>query len=129
MFLSLDNHFTAKGRLTREPLANYSDKGNLVTSITIAQKTPFKDSNGESQIAYITYTAIDTGNNKIATNLADFATKGSPITLEGYMDSYSKVDSQTGEIIYTEIKRISSFRVEESKQETAKRREKNNTQK
>lgn len=129
MFLSLDNHFTAKGRLTREPIANYSDKGNLVTSITIAQKTPFKDSNGESQIAYITYTAIDTGNNKIATNLADFATKGSPITLEGYMDSYSKVDSQTGEIIYTEIKRISSFRVEESKQETAKRREKNNTQK
>lgn len=129
MFLSLDNHFTAKGRLTREPLANYSDKGNLVTSITIAQKTPFKDSNGESQIAYITYTAIDTGNNKIATNLADFATKGSPITLEGYMDSYSKVDSQTGEIIYTEIKRISSFRVEESKQETTKRREKNNTQK
>lgn len=129
MFLSLDNHFTAKGRLTREPLANYSDKGNLVTSITIAQKTPFKDSNGESQTAYITYTAIDTGNNKIATNLADFATKGSPITLEGYMDSYSKVDSQTGEIIYTEIKRISSFRVEESKQETAKRREKNNTQK
>ncbi|EME7220449.1 single-stranded DNA-binding protein [Enterococcus faecalis] len=129
MFLSLDNHFTAKGRLTREPLANYSDKGNLVTSITIAQKTPFKDSNGEPQIAYITYTAIDTGNNKIATNLADFATKGSPITLEGYMDSYSKVDSQTGEIIYTEIKRISSFRVEESKQETAKRREKNNTQK
>lgn len=129
MFLSLDNHFTAKGRLTREPLANYSDKGNLVTSITIAQKTPFKDSNGEPQFAYITYTAIDTGNNKIATNLADFATKGSPITLEGYMDSYSKVDSQTGEIIYTEIKRISSFRVEESKQETAKRREKNNTQK
>ncbi|MGG5373487.1 single-stranded DNA-binding protein [Enterococcus sp. AZ196] len=121
MFMTTDNHFTAKGRLTKEPEANYSDKGNLVTTITLAVETPFRDSNtGKNSIAFLNYTAIDMGENKLATRLAKYVTKGSLVTIEGYNDSYSKtVDGKTH---YAEVKRITFFRNEESKEVTETRR-------
>lgn len=125
MYFSKSNSFYAEGRLTHEPNTNYSDKGNLVTSVRLAVKTPFvKD--GKNEVAYITYTAIDSENNKIATNLAEFVTTGSPIYLEGYLDSYSVYDKQDPEkVIYNEIKRIVRFESLENKAETEKRKERN----
>ncbi|TRM73768.1 hypothetical protein DJ523_06495 [Sulfolobus sp. E5] len=90
MFLNTDNQFTAQGRLVREALVNISENGNAICSITLAQKTPFR-SKGENETAYITYTAIDTKNNDIATRLAKYTTKGSLVSLVGYFDSYTKV--------------------------------------
>lgn len=124
MFMTTDNQFTAKGRLTREPEANYSDNGNLVTSITLAVETPFRDSaTNKNAVAYVNYTAIDMGESKIATNLATMVTKGSLVSLVGYNDSYSKVVD--GKTKYTEVKRILSFRNEESRETTEKRKKAN----
>lgn len=120
MFLSTDNQFTAQGRLVREGLVNITDNGNVICSITLAQKTPFR-TNGENEVAYITYTAIDTKNNDIASRLAKYTTKGSLVSLVGYFDSYVK-ENKNGENEYHQVNRISSFRNEETKEMTEKRR-------
>lgn len=122
MFLHTDNQFTAQGRLVREAYVNISDKGNTVCSITLAHKTPFRV-NGENEVAYITYTAIDTKNNDLATRLAKYTTKGSLVSLVGYFDSYVK-ENNKGENEYFQLNRISSFRNEES-EEKQKKEEKN----
>lgn len=129
MYFSKSNSFQAEGRLTAEPICNFSEKNNLVTSVRLAVKTPFVV-DGENQVAYITYTAIDTEKNKIATNLAEFVTTGSPIYLEGYFDSYSAYDKKDPEKInYFEIKRIAKFESLENKAETELRKEKNKNKK
>lgn len=120
MFLHTDNQFTAQGRLVREANVNISDKGNAVCSITLAQKTPFRV-NGENEVAYITYTAIDTKNNDLATRLAKYTTKGSLVSIVGYFDSYIKENTK-GENEFIQVNRISSFRNEESKKKTEDRR-------
>ena len=43
MYLRTDNSFTARGRLVSAPNYNISKSGNVVTSIRLAQETPFKD--------------------------------------------------------------------------------------
>ena len=120
MFLNTDNQFTAQGRLVREALVNISENGNAICSITLAQKTPFR-SKGGNETAYITYTAIDTKNNDIATRLAKYTTKGSLDSLVGYFDSYTKVNEK-GDTEYYQTNRISSFRNEETKEKTEERR-------
>lgn len=120
MFLQSDNQFTVRGRLVREANVNISDNGNAVSSITLAVDTPFRI-NGENETAYVTYTAIDTKNNDIATRLAKYTAKGSLITLIGYFDSYVKSNDE-GENEYNQVNRISSFRNEESKEKTEERR-------
>lgn len=120
MFLSSDNQFTARGRLVKEAVVNISDNGNTVASITLAQKTPFRV-NGENEVVYVTYTAIDTKNYDIATRLAKYTTKGSLVSLVGYLDSYVNEDEK-GNKEYIQVNRISSFRNEESKEKTEERR-------
>lgn len=120
MFLNTDNQFTARGRLVKEANINISENGNAVVSIVIAQKTPFRK-NGENETVYITYTAIDTKNYDIATRLAKYTTKGSLVTLIGYLDSYINEDEK-GNKEYIQVNRISSFRNEESKEKTENRR-------
>lgn len=124
MFLNTDNQFTAQGRLVDEAMVNISENGNAVASITLAQKTPFRKE-GENEIVYITYTAIDTKNFDLATRLAKYTTKGSLVSLIGYLDSYVKEDSE-GNKQYIQTNRISTFRNEESKEITDKRRTENN---
>lgn len=117
MFLSTDNLFIARGRLARNPVTNISGNGNVVTTITIAQKIPFREGS-EYKTVYVDYVAIDTKNNNIATRLAEFTTKGTLVTLEGYHDSYKKGNGE-----FVQINRITSFRNEEGKEVTEKRRE------
>lgn len=126
MFLQTDNQFIARGRIARDPFVNYSKNGNLVTTITLAQQTPFKNENNEYTTAFISYTAIDTQKNKIATRLAEYAVQGTPISLIGYHDSYSYMDDN-GKEQYPQINRISQFRIEENKAAAEKR--KNNLEK
>ncbi|WP_186672934.1 single-stranded DNA-binding protein [Sporosarcina sp. BP05] len=116
MFLQSDNLFTARGRLAKNPVINISDSGNVVTTITLAQKTPFKTEKNEYKTVFIEYVAVDTKNSSTATRLAEFNTKGSLVTLEGYHDSFSK----KGE--YVQVNRISAFRNEEGKEKTEQRR-------
>lgn len=77
MFLQTDNLFMARGRLAKNPVVNISDSGIVVTTITLAQKTPFRNERGEYKTVYIDYVAVDTKNNSIATRLAEYNTKGS----------------------------------------------------
>lgn len=119
MFLNSDNQFTARGRLVREAVVNFSENGNAVTSITLAQKSPFRK-DGENETVFITYVAIDTKNNDIATRLAKYTTKGSLVSLQGYFDSY--VREVEGKNEYIQTNRISSFRSEETKEEVEARR-------
>lgn len=128
MFLQSDNTFNARGRLVQEPTVNISDSGNVVTSITLAQKTPFKNESGEYTTVFIEYLAVDTKTSKVATMLAEYNTKGSLITLEGYHDSYVKTLSNDKKD-YRQINRISSFRSEEGKERTEQRRKENNESK
>lgn len=112
MFLQSDNLFNSRGRLTKNPVINISESGNVVTTITLAQKTPFRNGNGEYKTVYIDYVAVDTKSSSIATRLAEFNTKGSLVTLEGYLDSYNN----------RQINRITAFRNEEGKEKTLQRR-------
>lgn len=119
MYLRTDNSFTARGRLVSAPNYNISKSGNVVTSIRLAQETPFKDKEGNFKVAYIDYVATDTKHNNIATRLAEYTTKGSLVSLVGYHDSYSKeIDGKT---MYYQVNRIESFRNEEGKEVTEKR--------
>lgn len=121
MFLQTDNLFNARGRLAKNPVVNISDSGNVVTTITLAQKTPFRNEKGEHKTAYVEYVAVDTKNSKVATLLAEYNTKGSLITLEGYHDSFvRKLDNGAKE--YCQINRIVAFRNEEGKEKTLQRR-------
>ena len=124
MFISTDNQFTARGRLVDTPQINISEKtGNAIVSITLAQDHPFKKKqDGTRETVFIKYTAIDTQNNKLASRLAVYVTKGSLVSLIGFHDSYSKMN-QEGQKEYFEMKRILSFRNEESKEKTSERRE------
>lgn len=125
MYFNKLNSFQAEGRLTNEPITNFSEKGNLVTTIRVAVKTPYV-LEGENQTAFVSFTAVDSEKNKIATNLAEFLTTGSPVYIEGYFDSYSDYDKEeTNKINYHEIKRISKFSCLESKTKTEERKEKN----
>ncbi|MGO1581518.1 MAG: single-stranded DNA-binding protein [Mammaliicoccus vitulinus] len=126
MFLSTDNQFTSRGRLVKEAVINISENGNAIASITLAQKKPFKIE-GEFETVYINYTAIDTKTNDIATRLAKYTTKGSLISLVGYLDSYVKEDKEGKK--YISVNRISAFRTEESKEETEARRKENISEK
>ena len=117
MFLQSDNLFNSRGRLAKNPVVNISDSGNVVTTITLAQKTPFKNEKGDYKTVFIDYVAVDT-NSSIATRLAEFNTKGSLVTLEGYHDSYCRKGSSE----YLQIKRITAFRNEEGKEKTLQRR-------
>lgn len=123
MFLNSDNLFIAKGRLVKNPIYNVSDNGNIVTTITLAQKVPFKEGD-EFKTVYIDYVAVDTKNNKIATRLAEYTTKGTLITVEGYHDSYSKKKNDSVE--YIQVNKIVSFRNEEGKAVTEQRRKEGN---
>ena len=122
MFLSTDNQFTARGRLVKEAVINISDNGNAIASIILAQKKPFRVE-GDFETVYINYTAIDTKNNDIATRLAKYTTKGSLVSLIGYLDSYVREEEK--ERKYISVNRISAFRTEESKEETEARRKEN----
>lgn len=121
MFLQTDNLFTARGRLAKNPVVNISDSGNVVTTITLAQKTPFRNENGEHKTVYIEYVAVDTKNSKVATLLAEYTTKGSLITLEGYHDSFVR-NLDNGNKEYRQINKIVVFRNEEGKEKTLQRR-------
>ena len=121
MFLQSDNLINARGRLAKNPVVNISDSGNVVTTITLAQKTPFKTEGGEYKTVYIEYVAVDSKSNNIATRLAEYNTKGSLVTLEGYHDSYSK-KLENGNSDYRQINRITGFRNEEGKEKTLQRR-------
>ena len=123
MYLHSDNRFTARGRLVKDPFIKISQEtGNSLVSIILAQPHPFKKkSDGTREQVFITYTAIDTQNNKIASHLADYAVKGTLITLEGFHDSYVRTRSN-GEREYIETKRILQFRNEEGKNKTDERR-------
>lgn len=121
MFLQSDNTFNARGRLVKNPVVNISDSGNVVTTITLAQKTPFRNEQGEYKTAFIEYVAIDTKASKIATMLAEYNTKGSLVTIEGYHDSYIKKLS-SGNTEYRQTNRINAFRNEEGKEKTEQRR-------
>ncbi|MDR9868074.1 single-stranded DNA-binding protein [Lactococcus cremoris] len=125
MFIATDNQFTARGRLVDSPQINISEKtGNAIVSITLAQEHPFKKKEaGERESVFIKYTAIDTKNNPIASRIAEYVTKGSLVSLIGYHDSYYKENSE-GKKEYFEVKRISTFRNEESKEKTLERRTK-----
>ena len=120
MFLNTDNQFTVRGRLVREAVVNISENGNAVTNITLAQKSPFR-TNGEHETVFISYVAIDTKNNDIATRLAEYTAKGSLISLVGYFDSYVREDEK-GQPQYIQTNRIQSFRSEETKEEVEARR-------
>lgn len=121
MFLQSDNLFHARGRLAKNPVVNISDSGNVVTTIVLAQKTPFKTEEGEYKTVFIEYVAVDTKNNTIATRMAEYTTKGSLVTLEGYHDSFSKTLEKGGSD-YRQVNRISAFRNEEGKEKTLQRR-------
>lgn len=121
LFLQSDNLFNARGRLTKNPTVNISDSGNVVTTVTLAQKTPFRNDNGEYKTVYVEYVAVDTKSSKIATMLAEYNTKGSLVTIEGYHDSFVK-KLQNGTNDYRQINRIIAFRNEEGKERTEKRR-------
>ena len=121
MFLQSDNLFNARGRLAKNPVVNISESGNVVTTITLAQKTPFKNENGEYKTVYIEYVAVDTKNSQVATLLAEYNTKGSLITLEGYHDSFVR-KLENGGKEYRQINRIVAFRNEEGKEKTLQRR-------
>lgn len=123
MYLHSDNRFTARGRLVKDPFITISQEtGNSLVSITLAQPHPFKKkSDGTREKVFVTYTAIDTQNNKIASHLADYVVKGTLISLEGFHDSYVRTLSN-GEREYIETKRILQFRNEEGKNKTNERR-------
>ena len=119
-FLDADNFFIAKGRLAKEPIINVSSEtGNIVVGIVLAQKKKYRDDNGEYQTVYIEYMANDTANSNIASRLAEYVTKGSLITLQGFHDSYQK-DGK-----YYQINKISDFRSEENKESVINRRNNN----
>lgn len=116
MFLNSDNHFTARGRLVKDPYITISQEtGNSLVSITIAQEHPVKkNESGEKEPVFISYIAIDTQSNKIASRLADYVVKGTLISLEGFHDSYVKTHSN-GDREYIETKRILQFRMKKVK--------------
>lgn len=119
MFLSGDNKIQARGRLTRKPVVNISNSGNVVTTITLAVKTPFKE-NGKNVVVFVDYVAISNQKDKIGDRLAEYTAKGSLVTLEGYIDCYKK-DKPDGSYEYIQANRITSFRCEESKEKTLQR--------
>lgn len=121
MFLQSDNLFNARGRLTKDPVVNISESGNVVTTITLAQKTPFRNENGEHKTVYVEYVAVDTKHSRIGTLLAEYNTKGSLVTLEGYHDSFVR-NLENGKKEYRQINRIIAFRNEEGKEKTLQRR-------
>ncbi len=123
MFIPTDNQFTARGRVVETPQINISEKtSNAIVTITLAQDHPFKKKeDGTRETVFIKYTAIDTQNNKIATRLAEYVAKGTLVSLIGFHDSYYKINSE-GKKEYFEMKRILSFRNEESKEKTLERR-------
>ncbi len=127
MFLQSDNLFNARGRLVQNPTINISDSGNVVTSITLAQKTPFRNAEGEYTTVFLEYVAVDTKASKVATMLAEYNTKGTLITLEGYHDSFVK-NLANNKKEYRQINRISSFRNEEGKERTQQRRNANDVE-
>lgn len=124
MFLQSDNMFNARGRLAKNPVVNISDSGNVVTTIILAQKTPFRNAEGEYKTVFIEYVAVDTKVSKVATMLAEYNTKGTLITIEGYHDSFVK-ELANDKKEYRQINRISAFRNEEGKERTEKRRKEN----
>ncbi|PGU98939.1 single-stranded DNA-binding protein [Bacillus thuringiensis] len=121
MFMQSDNIFIAKGRLATNPVVNISGTGNVITTVKLAQKTPFRTDNNEFKTVLVEYVAIDTKNNKLGTRLAEYTTKGTLITLEGYHDSYSKENNSGSEEFY-QVNRITAFRNEEGKEKTLQRR-------
>lgn len=119
-FLDTDNIFIAKGRLAKEPIINVSSEtGNIVVGIVLAQKKKYKDENGNYQTVFIEYMANDTANTKIASRLAEYVTKGSLVTLQGFHDSYKK-DGK-----YFQVNKITDFRSEENKEQVINKRNSN----
>lgn len=122
MFFTKENFFQVEGRLVNEPFVNISEKGNVVTSVRLALKTPFVV-DGEYQTSFVSFTAIDSENNRIASNLANFVTVGSPVYLEGYFDSYSNYNKENPEKIdYYNINRIIRFKSLENKEQSEERK-------
>ncbi|MBL1227273.1 single-stranded DNA-binding protein [Enterococcus sp. BWR-S5] len=115
--MKMDNFVSIEGRLAKDPYVNFTKKGTAVTEITVMTTTP----TGRS--VPVTVKAFSTEKNKIADNMADYLTKGSPVRIEGFNDfsSYTK----DGNPIYDKYVNATNFKALESKQQTEERRAKN----
>lgn len=73
------NQITLIGRIVRDPIVNTTKEGKSVTTLTLAVRRSYKNSQGEYDTDFIPITAWE----KLAETSGDYCTKGSLVCITG----------------------------------------------
>ena len=119
MFFSTDNHVTLKGNLAKEVTPNFGKDGKAALTFVLYCPTPFLDQ--EKQVPVVVYCHLY---GKQAENLSQYAVKGSPIAITGFLKNDNWTDDK-GKTQYRTVIQVDQFKVLENKETTAKREREN----
>lgn len=106
------NHITISGRLTRDVDLRYTSSGTPVANIGIANDRPYRDSDGnwQNEVNFLQVVAWA----KLAERTAEKLEKGSPVIIEGKLQS-SKWEDKNGNNRTTV--EINAFRIQHLERE------------
>lgn len=114
------NQVALTGRLTRDAVLRYTDKGNAVATFTVATNRRYTDSDGNRQADYTNCVIWK----KSAENLANFTSKGSLVGIEGRLQSRS-YENQAGQRIFVTEVLVENFTLLESRADGEQRKSSN----